>query len=114
MKHYVMFFRATRALSPEELQRRAGDIRQWIQKVSAMGIHVEPRNLGEFAEQYSLEGDSVVAHEGKADPGFATMVFFDAASDEQAKEIARLHPAPHYDVKVELRDWAPPQVSLAK
>lgn len=114
LKHYVMIFRATRTLSPEEQQRRAGDLRQWIQQVKAMTIHVEPRNLGAFAEQLSLEGTSVVSRQGAGDSSIVTLVFFDAPNDEQAMEVARLHPGPRYGVKLELRDWAPPQVSLAK
>lgn len=114
MKHYVMIFRATRALAPEEQKQRAADIRRWIQQVHSMGIELDPRNLGEFAEQFSLEGTSVVSHEGPADPGIVTMVFFDAPGNEQAIGVARVHPGPRYGVRLELREWAPPQVSLAR
>jgi len=47
MHHYVMLFRGTRALTPEELQTRAKELQEWIQKVAAMGIHLDPRPLGD-------------------------------------------------------------------
>lgn len=113
MKHYVMLFRATRALTPEELKQRPVDIRNWIQHVNSLGIKLDPRNLEEPATQFTLKDGEVVSSKAIADPSLVTMVFFDAFDKQQALEVARLHPAPHYGVSLELREWNPPQVPLA-
>ena len=112
MKHYVMLFRASRALTPEELKQRADEIRHWIVQVNALGIKLDPRNLGETAIQYTLKDGNVVLHEGAVDKSLIAMVFFDAPDNEKAMEVARLHPAPHYGTALELRDWDHPQVPL--
>jgi hypothetical protein len=106
-----MLFRASRLLSPEELQQRASDIRHWIGQVQELGIELDPRNLGEFATQFVPEGNTVAARSGKGDAALITLVFFDAADDEQARQVARVHPGPRYGVSLELRDWTPPQMS---
>jgi hypothetical protein len=112
MKNYVMLFRATRALTPEELQKRPGEIRHWIVQVNALGIKLDPRNLGETAMQYTPKDGNVVTHEGIVDKSLITLVFFDAPDDGKALEVARLHPAPHYGIALELRDWNHPQAPL--
>lgn len=113
MKHYVLLFRSSRQLTPEELKQRVGDLRNWIEHVNAEGVRLDPRNLEAEATQFSLQDGAVVARQGTGDASLITMVFFDAADRERALEVARTHPGPHYGVTVELREWNPPQLPLA-
>jgi hypothetical protein len=113
MKHYGLFFRASRTLTPEELKQRAIDIQLWVKRVTEMGITLDPRGLGE-ATRFSAEGNTVVSHEGAMDPALTTIVFFDSASSEQAAEIARIHPGLRYGVSVELREWSAPRPIAAR
>jgi hypothetical protein len=114
MQHYVMLFRATRTLTPEEQAARPNDLKLWIRHVNDLGIRLEPKNLGALAVTFSSEGNSVVSRETAIDPTLVTMVFFDAPDKEQAIAVARAHPGPHYGVTVELREWEHPQVPLVK
>jgi hypothetical protein len=113
MKHYALLFRASRTLTPEELKQRTIDIQLWVKRVTEMGVTLDPRNLGETT-RFSVEGNTVVSHEGPIDSTLGTIVFFDSASSEQAMEIARTHPALHYGVTVELREWSPPRPLAAR
>jgi len=114
LKHYALIFRTTRPLTPEELKQRAIDIHAWVERVTEMGITLDPRPLGEMAVRFSTEGNTVVTHDGPSDPSMVNVVFFDSASRDQALEIARIHPGLHYGVTVELRDWNPPRPLQAR
>jgi hypothetical protein len=107
MQHYVLLFRTTRTLTPEEQKARPADIAAWIQQVTGMGIKLDPRSLGETAAAISSSGNQAVAHPGSFDPTLSNIVFFDATK-AQANEVERLHPAPRYGVTVELREWSSP------
>lgn len=107
VKHYAMLFRATRAFTPEEQTQRVADIAAWVKQVTAMGVTLTPHTLGDTVVAYSSEGNHAVPHPGAFDPALANIVLFDSTS-EQALEIARLHPAPHYGVTLELREWTAP------
>jgi hypothetical protein len=113
MKHYALFFRSSRTYTPEEIRQNAISIQLWVKRVREMGITLDPRNLGE-ATRFSAEGSTVVSHEGPSDPTLGTIVFFDSPSRDQAMEIARIHPALHYGVSVELRDWSAPRPPAAR
>jgi len=108
MHHYVILFRATRPLTAEEQQSRLKEIQQWVAKVTALGIQLEPRNLGDTAANLSSVGGETKNHSTPTDPALVTMVFFDCADKQQAVEIARIHPGLHYGVTVELREWTSP------
>ena len=108
MHHYVMLFRGTRTLTPDELQTRAKELQEWIQKVAAMGIHLDPRPLGDTIANLSSQGGTTISHIDPTDRSLLTMVYFDAADNTKALEVARIHPGLHYGVTVELRQWAPP------
>lgn len=114
MKHYVMIFRATRPLTPEEQKQRGVEIGIWVKQVTGMGITLDPRNLGEVVANLSTQGNEVVSRSESNDPAFVTMVFFDAADQEQAVKIARIHPGLHYGVTVELREWSTPAPLTAR
>ena len=114
MKHYALVFRATRALTPQELKQRAVDIPAWVKRVGDMGITLDPRNFGETAANFSAEGSEVASREGSSDPSLGTIVFFDSPSRDQAVNIARIHPGLHYGVTVEVREWTSPRETAAK
>jgi len=116
MKHYALIFHisSTRTLTPQEHAQRQSEITAWAKQVTAMGIALDPRALGDTAANLSLEGDKIVSHEGSSDPTFRNLVFFDSASREQAVNIARLHPGLHYGSTVEVREWTDPRQTPAK
>jgi hypothetical protein len=116
MKHYALIFHisSSRILTPQEREQRQAEITAWAKQVTAMGVTLDPRALGDTAANFSLEGDKIVAHEGSSDPTFRNLVFFDSASKDQAVNIARLHPGLHYGSTVEVREWTDPRQAAAK
>jgi len=113
MKHYAMIFYPSRTLTPEELKQRQGEILQWAQDVTAMGINLDPRSFGAPVARLSLSNGEVVSgNEGEA-PVFGNIVFFDSASEEQAMHIAKTHPGLHYGARVEVREWTSPRPQAA-
>jgi hypothetical protein len=113
VQHYVLLFRATRPFTPEEQTHRIADIAAWVKQVSAMGVTLNPHTLGDTVAAYASKDNQPVAHAGAIDPTLANLVFFDS-TEEQAAEIARLHPAPHYGVTIELRKWSTPAALPAR
>lgn len=109
MKHFVMIFRTTRPFTPEELQRRGPEIQAWVHRVQQMGITLDPRNLDEVVTVISPNAGETVSSNQSKDPSLATIVYFDASSEKEALEVAKTHPAPHYGVIVELREWSAPR-----
>ena len=109
MNRYVMIFRSNRALSPEDSKKRAADIQAWVRQIKEMGVDLDPRNLGAVVAHYQAD-DSLSGDLGTnpTDPSLVTMVFFTAKDDEQAKQVAAIHPGPRYGVSLELRTWSPP------
>ena len=114
MKHFALLFRSTRMLSAEEQKQRAADIASWIQHVTDVGIRLDPRSLGEIVGNFYREGSEVLSRAESSDPALTTIVFFDAASPDQAVEMARIHPGMHYGVRVELREWTSPRETTAQ
>ena len=114
MKHYALIFHATRALTADEQKQRAIEISAWVKKVTEMGIELDPRNFGESLASLSSSGGEIISGLGPSDPKLVTIVYFDSPSGEQAVEIARIHPALHYGVKVEVREWSTPRVAALR
>lgn len=111
MLHYALLFRASRPLSdfPEsEQKQRTQDIQAWVKHVAAMGIAVDPKALGHFCLRLIPKDGAVQSQRDPADSALVNFVFFDAPSEEEAIEVARSHPGPHYGVSVELRDYTIP------
>lgn len=77
------------------------------------GNHIDPKALSPSATRLSQQNGSVVKQEGSADPTLTNLVFFDAAGEEQAIEVARIHPGLRYGVNVEVREWTFPGASPA-
>ena len=108
MHHYILIFRPTRTLTAGELEQRAVEIPAWVKRVSGMGITIDPKALSPSAVRLSQQNGSIVTQEGSADPTLTNLVFFDTANQEQALEVARIHPGLHYGVNVEVREWTSP------
>ena len=113
MKHYALVFRPTRLLTTEEVKQRQVEIAAWVQRVTSMGIALDPRNFGETAASLFAEGGEVISREVPNEPTFATIVFFDSPSRDQAVSIARIHPGLRYGVTVEVREWTSPAENAA-
>jgi len=108
MHHYVLIFRPTRTLTAEEVKQRAVEIPAWVKRVGEMGITIDPKALSPSAERLSQKDGRIVEEEGPADPTLTNLVFFDAADQEKALDVARIHPGLHYGVHVEVREWTSP------
>lgn len=113
MKHYALVFYSTRTLTPEEQKQRPVDIASWVRQVTGMGITLDPRVLGETEAAFSALGSEVASSAESRAPQLINIVFFDSADRDQAVNIARTHPGPHYGVTVELREWTSPRQSAA-
>ncbi|HKO18880.1 MAG TPA: hypothetical protein VJU82_08335, partial [Acidobacteriaceae bacterium] len=110
MHHYVLLFRTTRTLTPDEQKQRVADISAWIKQVTDMGVSLDPHTLEDTVVSIPAEGAET---SGGPDPTLSNFVLFDATRD-QAIQIARLHPAPRYGVSVELREWTAPRPLAAR
>jgi hypothetical protein len=117
LKHYALIFHTPRPLTPadpEKMKQRGIDIAAWVKRVTETGIALDPRNFGEMVANFAPEGSEVVSRKEPTDPTFATIVFFDSPSREQAVNIARTHPGLRYGVTVEVREWTSPRETMAK
>ena len=106
MQHYALLFRTMRAIGPDEQKQRTSDIATWIKQVSEMGITLAPHTLEDTIVAIPPKGPSQSI---SSDPALSNIVLFDAATRDQAIQVARLHPAPRYGVSVELREWTAPR-----
>ena len=111
MKHYALLFHpsTSRILTPEEQKQRTVEIAAWAERVTKMGITIDPRGLGETATTLSGKGSEVALSNGSSDPTLTFIVFFDSPTKDQAVDIARIHPGLHYGVTVEVREWTSPR-----
>jgi hypothetical protein len=114
MHHYVMIFRTTRPFTAEEQQTRARDIQQWVAQITTMGIHLDPRNLGDTIANLSQADGSAISHNDPTDRGLVTLVYFDAPDEAKALAVARIHPGLRYGVTLELREWSTPAPPTAR
>jgi hypothetical protein len=109
MKHYALLFHTSRTLTPEEQKQRGVEIAAWVERVTNMGVTLDPRSLGETAANFAAKGTEIISGNGSIDPSLSTIVFFDSPSRDQAVDIARIHPGLHYGVTVEVREWTSPR-----
>jgi hypothetical protein len=113
MKHYALVFYSTRTLTPQEQKQRPVDIASWVRQVTDMGITLDPGVLGETEAAFSALGSEAASSAEPGAPQLVNIVFFESADRDQAVNIARTHPGPHYGVTVRLREWTSPRQSLA-
>ena len=114
MKHYALLFHTSRTLTPEEVAQRKIEIAAWVEKVTRMGITLDPRALGETEATFSAEGSKVISRNSSTDPTLSNLVFFDSPTKDEAIEVARIHPGLHYGVTVDVREWTSPRQTAAK
>jgi hypothetical protein len=112
--HYAMIFRSQRVLTADQQRQREAEIQVWAKTVRDRGVTLDPRILGATDAYFEVEGDHVVSRPGGDDSSPGAIIFFDAASREQAIDVARSHPGLRYGVTVELREWQAPPIPGAK
>jgi hypothetical protein len=114
MKHYALvFYLSSRTLTPEELVKRQIEIQEWAKKIVAMGIELDPRAFRAPLARLTLSQGTVASGNVETGPEFSNIVFFDTDSEEQAMQVAKTHPGLHYGTTVEVREWTPPQRTVA-
>lgn len=111
VKHYALFFYASRVLTSEELKQRQIEILEWAKDVTSMGVNIDPRAFAApLARLFPLGGEAVSDNERTAST-FSNIVFFDSASKEQALRVAKTHPGLRYGTTIEVREWTSPRVA---
>jgi len=109
MKHYALLFYPTRTLTAEEQSRRGVEIPIWVKQVTEMGITIEPKAFGETVATFSATGSETDSPNGSDGvPPLSNIVFFEAASKDEAIKVAQIHPGLHYGVIIDVREWSVP------
>ena len=109
MKHYALIFYPSRTLTSEQLKQRQIEILEWAKDVTSMGISIDPRAFATPLARLSPSGGETVPGNERAGSTFSNIVFFDAASEEQATRVAKMHPGLRYGTTVEVREWTSPR-----
>jgi hypothetical protein len=105
MPKFAFIFRQSPFSMTEEVrQRRAKEVADWAVHLRAEGHTLEPHLLAE--EHATVALDTTHANE-TGDPIVAILVL-DAASFDEAKQIAATHPGLHYGIRIEVRPAAIP------
>ena len=100
MPKFALIFRQSPfPMSEEVRQRRAKEVAQWAGNLRDKGHSLEPHLLAE--EHATIVLDDARSTE-TGDPIVAILVF-DAASFDEAKQIASTHPGLHYGIRIEVR-----------
>lgn len=100
MPKFALIFRQSPFSMTEEVkQRRAKEVAAWATHLRDSGHTLEPHLLGE--EHATVVSENTNAKE-TGDPIVAILVF-DAASFDEAKQIASTHPGLHYGISIEVR-----------
>jgi hypothetical protein len=110
MKHYALIFYPSGTLTSEQLKQRQIEILEWAKDVTSMGIDIDPRAFATPLARLSPSASETVSGNERADSMFSNIVFFDAASEEQAMRVAKTHPGLRYGTTVEVREWTSPRV----
>jgi hypothetical protein len=114
MTRYAMIFYLTRALTPEESQRRNVEIPVWAKQVREMGVTLDPRSFEKAIFSSPSQEDGGASRNETDIRAFSNIVFLDSSSEEQAIQIAKIHPALRYGATVEVRSWTPPPATPAR
>jgi hypothetical protein len=105
MSQFVFIFRqGARDLSPEQVNRRADEIKAWAAALNKEGRKLDPRALSQEVYRIAPEGES-----GANGERLITNLLFLKASDfDSAVKIAKTHPGTSYGGNIEVRPWASP------
>jgi hypothetical protein len=107
MKTFVLIFRqSTRVLTDQEKAQRTAEVRAWAQGVNAKGGKLDPRILDEQLHLWTQPDNGAPGRAG--DGAVTAILFFEAASFDDAVKIGNQHPALRYGTTVEVRPWAAP------
>jgi hypothetical protein len=98
-KFALLFRQSPFPMSEEVCQRRAKEVADWAGHLRDKGHALEPHLLAEEHATVSLDA---ARSKETGDPIVAILVF-DAASFDEAKQIASTHPGLHYGVSIEVR-----------
>jgi hypothetical protein len=105
MTQFVFIFRqGARELSPEQLNRRADEIKAWAVAVNKEGPKLDPRALSQEIYRIAPEDESGA----KGERLVTNLLFLEASDFDAAVEIAKTHPGMRYGGNIEVRTWAPP------
>jgi hypothetical protein len=105
MKQFVLIFRqGKRDLSPEELSRRADEIKAWAAALNKEGRKLDPRALSQDTYRIAPEGESGANGERLV----TNLLFLEAGDFDEAMKIAKTHPGTRYGGNIEVRAWASP------
>ena len=100
MPKFALIFRQSPFPMTEEVhKRRAKEVADWATHLRDSGHTLEPHLIGEEHAMIAPEGSSP---REIGDPIVAILVF-DAASFDEAKQIASNHPGLHYGITIEVR-----------
>jgi hypothetical protein len=107
MKQYVLIFRqGSRKLSPEERSQLSLEIRAWAKQRIQQGYSFDPRALSQ--ESCWITPDNAE----KGERPVTNLLFFAAKDFDEAVRIAKTHPGARYGTEIEVRAWAPPNLTV--
>ncbi|MEM5386349.1 hypothetical protein VSR68_22490 [Paraburkholderia phymatum] len=107
MNRYMIIFRTTRDLTPEEVARRSAEmIQQRIAAARKSGVAIDPRPPGRTIATVGVT-DHDAAAPVPVDPSLAMNMYLDAGSADEVLEQAWAYPSLHYGTTLELRARAP-------
>jgi hypothetical protein len=108
MKHFALIFRqGSRALSEEELRRRAEEIKVWAAHAVAEGWKPEPHSLDKESYRVAPEGETASV-QTNGEGSILAILFVEARDFNDAVTIAKSHPGTHYGSSIEVREWTAP------
>jgi len=109
MKQFVFLFRpGARKLSPEERSQLSLEIRAWAKQWIQEGHSFDPRELSQ--ESLWITSDNA----GKGERPVMNLLFLTAKDFDEAVRIAKTHPGAHYGTEIEVRAWAPPNLTVTQ
>jgi hypothetical protein len=107
MGQFVLLFRpGSRKLSPEEHSQLSLEIRAWAKQWTQEGHSFDPRTLSQ--ESFWITPDNA----GKGERPVTNLLFLTAKDFDDAVRIAKTHPGARYGTEIEVRAWAPPNLTV--
>jgi hypothetical protein len=105
MTQFVFIFRkGSRELSPEEVNRRDGEIKAWAGVLNKEGHKLDPRALSQEIERITTQGEGGTNGERLV----TNLLFLEASDFDEAVKLAKTHPGTRYGGDIEVRAWAAP------
>ncbi len=106
-QHFVFLFRrGSRTLSPEEHGQLSLEIRAWAKQWIQEGYSLDPRALSQ--ESFWITPDNA----GNDERPITNLLFLTAKDFDDAVRIAKSHPGARYGTEIEVRAWAPPNLTV--